>query len=145
MDRPHLRSWVGGYRRRVERGVLDVVAHALDVVRAHRLHIEQGAAMVEVELAVPAVVHGVAEVHELRRRTDVKLQTLEDRDDVIAFIAQGFLHSPGIERAGAGPLLYRDLQHFRATERLNAPCHSGAIDQLADQQELGHQDSQFAA
>ena len=33
--------------------------------------------MVEVELAVPAVVDGVAEVHELRRRADVELQPLK--------------------------------------------------------------------
>ena len=71
----------------VERRVLDVVAHAADVVLAHRLDVQQRAAVVEVELAVPAVVHGVAEVHELRRRADVELQALEDRDDVDALVA----------------------------------------------------------
>ena len=40
---------------------------------AHRLHIEQRAAVVEVEFAVPAVVDGVAEIHELRRSADVEL------------------------------------------------------------------------
>ena len=145
MDRPHLRSRVGGHRGGIEGGVLDVVAHSLDVVRTHRFHVEQGAAVVEVEFAVPAVVHGVAEVHELRRRTDVELQALENGDDVIAFVAQGLLHPPGVKRAGAGPLLYRDLQHFLAAERLNAPRHSGAVDQLADQQQLGHQNSELLA
>ena len=63
----------------VERGVLDVVAHAAHVVLAHRLDVQQRTAVVEVELAVPAVMHGIAEVHELRRGTDVELQALEDR------------------------------------------------------------------
>ena len=54
----------------------------LHVVRAHRLDIDQRAAVVEVELAVPRVVHGVAEVHELRRSADVELEPLEDRDHV---------------------------------------------------------------
>ena len=101
--------------------------------------------MVEVELTVPAVVNGVAEVHELRRGADVELQALEDGDDVIAGIAQRPLHAPGVDRAGAGPLLDRDLEHFRAAERLDAPSHSGPVDQLADQQELGHQDGQLGA
>jgi hypothetical protein len=96
--------------------------------------------VVEVELAVPAVVHGVAEVHELRRRADIELQTLEDGDDVVAFVAQGLLHAPGVERAGAGPFFDRDLQHLRAAERLDTPSHSRAVDQLPDQQEFGHQD-----
>ena len=65
-------------------GILDVVAHAADVVLTHRLDVQQRAAVVEVELAVPPVVHGVAEVHELRRGADVELQALEDRDDVVA-------------------------------------------------------------
>ena len=86
VDRPDLRLAVGGHRGGVEGGVLDVVAHAADVVLAHRLDVEQRAAVVEVELAVPAVVHGVAEVHELRRRADVELQALEDRDDVDALV-----------------------------------------------------------
>ena len=134
MDRPHLRSWVGGHRSGVKGGVLDVMTHALHVIRAHRFHVEQGTAVVEVEFAVPPVMHGVAEIHELRRRTDVELQTLEDGDDVIALVAQGLLHAPGVEGAGAGPLLDRDLQHLRASERLDTPSHSGAVDQLSDQQ-----------
>ena len=145
MDGTHLRVRVGGHRGRVEGGVLDVVAHALDVVRSHRFHVEQCAAVVEVELAVPAVVHGVAEVHELRRRADIELQALEDGDDVVAFVAQGFLHAPGVERAGAGPLFDRDLQHLRTPERLDAPSHSGPVDQLADQQEFGYQNGQLSA
>jgi hypothetical protein len=73
VNRPDLCVGVSGHRRRVEGGVFDVVAHAAHVVLAHRLDVEQRPAVVEVELAVPPVVHGVAEVHELRRRTDVEL------------------------------------------------------------------------
>ena len=114
VDGPDLRLAVGGHRGGVERGVLDVVAHAVDVVLAHRLDVQQRAAVVEVELAVPAVVHGVAEVHELRRRADVELQALEDRDDVDALVLQRLLHPLGVERAGRRPLLDRDLQHLFA-------------------------------
>ena len=71
--RPDLGLAIGGHRGGVEGGVLDVVAHALDVIGAHRLDVHQRTAVVEVELAVPPVVHGVAEVHELRWRTDVEL------------------------------------------------------------------------
>jgi G3E family GTPase len=89
--------------------------------------------MVEMELTVPAVMNGIAEVHELRRGADIELQALEDGDDVITGIAQCPLHAPGVDRAGAGPFLDRDLKHPRAAERLEAPSHSGSVDQLADQ------------
>ena len=54
-------------------GSLDVVAHGDHEVVAHRLHVHQGAAVVEVEGAVPVVLHLVAEVHELGRCPDVEL------------------------------------------------------------------------
>ena len=73
MDGTHLRAGVGRHRGSVKRRIFDGVAHPEDVLVAHRLHVEQRAAVVEVEFAVPAVVDGVAEVHELRRRADVEL------------------------------------------------------------------------
>ena len=112
---PDLGLAVGGQRGGVERGVLDVVAHAADVVLAHRLDVHQRTAVVEVELAVPPVVHGVAEVHELRRGTDVELQALEDREDVDALVLQRLLHPLRVERTGRRPLLDGDLQHLLAT------------------------------
>ena len=118
VDRAYLGLAVGGQRGGVERRVLDVVAHAVDVVLAHRLDVEQRPAVVEVELAVPAVVHGVAEVHELRRRADVELQALEERDDVDALVLQRLLHPLGVQRTGRRPLLDRDLQHFLAAAAL---------------------------
>ena len=129
----------------VERRVLDVVAHAPDVVLAHRLDVEQRAAVVQVELAVPAVVHGVAEVHELRRGADVELQALEDGDDVDALVLQRLLHPLGVERAGRRPLLDGDLQHLLAAETRDAPSHSGPVDELTDQQQLGHQRGELFA
>ena len=107
---------IGGQRGGVEGRVLDVVAHAADVVLAHRLDVEQRAAVIEVELAVPAVVHDVAEIHELRRGADVELQALEEGEDVDALVLQRLLHPLGVERAGRRPLLDRDLQHLLATE-----------------------------
>ena len=145
MDRTHLGLGIGGHRGGVEGGVLDVVAHALHIVRAHRLNIEQSAAVIEMELTVPAVMNGIAEVHELRRGADIELQALEDGDDVITGIAQCPLHAPGVDRAGTGPLLDRDLKHPRAAERLDTPSHSGTVDQLAYQQEFRHQDGQLSA
>jgi hypothetical protein len=95
------------------------------------------------ELAVPEVVDGVAEVHELRRGADVELQALEDGDDVGALVLQRLLHAPGVQRTGRRPLLDRDLQHLGAAERLDAPRHSGPVDELPDEEELGHQDGEF--
>src|SRR3954471_1312149 len=66
VDRPYLSPAVRGERGGVECRVLDVVAHATDVFLAHRFDVEQRAAVVELKLAMPTVVHGVAEVHELR-------------------------------------------------------------------------------
>jgi len=77
VDGTHLGARVGGYSGCLEGGGLNVVAHAPDVVGAHRFDIEQSTAVVEVELAVPAVVDGVAEIHELRRCADVELQPLK--------------------------------------------------------------------
>src|ERR1700755_864101 len=101
--------------------------------------------MVEVELAVPTVVHRVAEVHELRRGADIELKALEDRDDVDAFVLERLLHPLRVNRAGTHPLLDRDLQHARMTERLDAPAHSGSVDQLSDQQQLRHQSCELVA
>jgi hypothetical protein len=139
VKRPDLRPAVGGHRGGVEGGIFDVVAHAAHVVLAHRLDVEQRPAMVELELAVPAVVDGVAEVHELRRGADVELQALEDRDDVVALVTQRLLHPLGVDRAAAHPLLDGDLQHLLATEITDTPCHPGPVDHLTDQQQLRHQ------
>jgi len=95
--------------------------------------------MVEVEFAVPAVVHGVTEVHELRRGTDVELHALEDGGHVVAFEVQRALHALGVHRAGARPLLDGDLQHFRVAELLDAPGHAGPVDHLPDQEQFGDQ------
>ena len=115
--RAHLGAGVGRHRGGVERRVLDGVAHPEHVLLAHRLDVEQGAAVVEVEFAVPAVVDGVAEIHELRRGADVELQALEDGGHVVALVVQRLLHAPGVDRAGARPLLDGDLHHLVAAER----------------------------
>ena len=132
VDRADLRLGVGGDRGGVERRVLDVVAHRADVVRPHRLDVHQGAAVVEVELAVPRVVDGVAEVHELRRRADVELEPLEDRDDVAGArrdrrVAERLLHPAGVDRRGRRPTpRWRSGPSPRGrTPRCTRPCRSG--------------------
>ena len=97
-----LRARIGRHRGGVERRVFDGVAHAEHVVVAHRFHVEQRAAVVQLEFAVPAVVDGVAEVHELRRRADVELHALEDGGHVVALEAQRPLHALGC-RSGLAP------------------------------------------
>ena len=129
---------------------LDVVAHALHVVRAHRLDVHQGSAVVELEFAVVWVVDGVAEVHELRGSADVELEPLEDRDDVALpgrgwSVSQRLLHPAGVDRAGGRQLLDRDLQHLVATELGDAPRHAGPVDQLPHEQQLRHQDREVRA
>lgn len=120
------------------------MAHAAHVLVAHRFDVEQRAAVVEVKLAVPAVVDHVAEVHELRRGADVELHALEDGGHVVALEFQRALHAFGVDRAGA-VLLDGDLQHLLAAEITDAPCHSGSVDHLADQQELRQQGRELGA
>jgi hypothetical protein len=141
----HLRSRICCHCGRVEGRVLDGVAHSEDVLVAHRLHVQQRAAVVEVELAVPAIMDGVTEIHELGRRTDVELQALEDRRHVIALVVQRPLHALGVDRAGAGPFLDGNLHHLVTAKLLDAPGHAGAVDHVSDQQELGHQNRQLLA
>ena len=142
---PHLRVRVGGHGGGVEGGVLDVVAHAAHVVLAHRLDVEQRAAVVEVELAVGLVVHGVAEVHELGGSADLELHPLEDRGDAGALEAEGALHAAGVDRAGRRPLLDGDLGHAGGAERADAVRHPGAVDEVPGEQQLGHEHGELLA
>lgn len=119
------------------------MTHPEDILFAHRLHVEQGAAVVQLEFAVPTVVDRVAEIHELRWRTDIELQALENRGHVVALVVQRFLHAPGVDRAGARPFLDGDLHHLVAAERGDAPGHPGPVDQLSDQQQFGNQDDEL--
>ncbi len=123
VNRTHLALTVGGQRGGIKGRVLDVVAHTTHVVLAHRLDVEQRPAVIEVELAVPAIMNRVAEIHELGRGADVELQALEDRDDVDALVLERLLHPPGVDRAGRRPLLDGDLQHLRPAEIADAPGH----------------------
>ena len=140
VDGSHLRMRVGRHRGGVERRILDGVTHPEDELVAHRLHVEQRTAMVQVEFAVPTVVQRVTEVHELWRRTDIELQALEDGGHVIAFVVQRLLHALGVDRACTRPFFYGDLQHFLVAELLDAPGHAGAVDHVPDQQQFGNQD-----
>ena len=73
VDWAHLRARIGRDSGGVERRILDGVAHSEHVVVAHRFDVQQCAAVVQMKFAVPAVVNGVAEVHELGRSADVEL------------------------------------------------------------------------
>ena len=143
VDRPDLCSGVGGGGGGVERGVLDVVAHRPDVVGSHRLDVHQGAAVVEVELAVVVVGHGVAEVHELGRGADVDLHPLEDGLDRVPLEPEGPLHPGRVDGAGPHPLLDGDVAHPVASEGADQVGHAGPVDEVAGQQELGDQPGQL--
>ena len=101
--------------------------------------------MIEPELAVVRIVDAVPEVHELRRRADVELQTFEDRDDVVALVSQGTLHPLGVPGARRLPLLDRDFGHASTAERRDQVCHPGTVDQLTAQQQFRNEHRQVAA
>ncbi len=77
----------------VERRVLDVVAHALHELFAHRFHVHEGAAVCQPELPVVVVVDAAAEVHEVVGRPDVELDVLEDRGHNARLELHGPLHA----------------------------------------------------
>ena len=95
------RTWARGFDAGgggVEGGVLDVVAHGPHVVGAHRLHVHEGAAVVEPEPAVVVVGDGEPEVHELGRGADVDLEALEDGLHGVALEARGSAACAGSRR-----------------------------------------------
>jgi hypothetical protein len=136
MHRTHTSPRVRRHRRRVERRVLDVVAHVDDVLLAERLHVHEGTAAVEPEFAVVGVDHPVPEVHELRRRADVQLHALEDRLDVRAFEPEQALHPARVDRARAHPLVDRNLGHAVRAEQRDDVAHPRAVDQVSAEQVL---------
>ena len=109
---------VRGQRGRVERRVLDRVAHAAHPLVAHRLDVHQRAAVVEPELAVLVVDHLHPEVHELRRRADVDLDVLEDHLGGGAAEAEQLLRAHRVDRRRRHPLVDRDLLRLLPFEAL---------------------------
>ncbi len=93
------------------------------------------------------VVDAVPEVHELwRGGTDVELQPLENRDDVVTLVPQRTLHAPGVPGGARRlPLLDRDLRHALAAERRDQVRHPGPVDELTAQQQFGNENRQIAA
>ena len=136
VDRPHLRVRVGRAGGRVEGGVLDVVAHPVHELLAHRLDVHQRAAVVEPELAVLRVVDLVPEVHELMRRADVELDVLEDRRDVAVAEVQRALRAQRVERARGHPLLDRDVEHVLARVPREHERDADAVLEMAVEQVL---------
>ena len=85
--------------------------------------------MVQVELAVPAVVDGVAEVHELRRRADVELRALEDGEVSVPWYFSAF-SCASVQRAGARhSSISRSAASPGRPKLLDAPRHAGPVDQ----------------
>ena len=111
------------------------MAHGADVVVAHRLHVHQRAAVVEVELAVVVVDDPEAEVQELERRTDVELDVLERRLHRVALEAEEALGALRVDRARAHPLVDGDVAHHlhAVGDHLR---HPGAVDELPAEQQL---------
>jgi len=73
------------------------------------------------------------------RRADVELQTLERGRDVVAVEAQRALHPLRVDGARAHPLLDGDVAHAVGPERQQHVREAGSVDQVARQQELGHE------
>ena len=96
-------------RGRVERRVLDRVAHPDHALVAVRLDVDQRAAVLEPELAVQRIVHLVVHVHVLVHEADVELQRLHDRGHVVALDAHEAAHAVRVHRARAHPEVDRDL------------------------------------
>ena len=117
---------------RVERGVLDVVAHRDDRLLAHRLDVHQRPAVVQVERAVVVVLHGHAEVHELGRCADVELHALEGDLDRVPFEAEEPLHAPRVDRARTHPLVDGHVGHHAET-LVHHERHPRPVDEMARQ------------
>ena len=111
VDGPDPRPWVRRERRRVERRVLDRVAHPDHALLAVRLRVEQRAAVLEPELGVVVVDDRVPDVHVLVHEADVELQRLHDGVDPVALDAHEAAHATRVDRAGAHPLVDRDVVH----------------------------------
>ena len=109
VNRAHPRQRVRCRRGRVERRVLDGVAHAADPVLPHGLHVHQRAAVAQRELAVVFVDQPELEVHVLRRRADVELDVLEDHVDGVTVEPQRVLHPLRIDRTGRRPFVDGDF------------------------------------
>jgi len=101
--------------------------------------------MVEPELAVVVIVQPEPKVHELGRRADVELQSLEDGFNRITLEPQSPLHAPGVDGAGCHPLVYGDVAHHLAPKHRDEVWHPCPVDQVAGQQVLREQDRQVLA
>lgn len=89
-------------------------------------------------------MHGVAEVHELRRGADVELQALEDGDDVIALIPSAFA-SAGCRAGWSRPT---SMATCSISSRPKAWMHQAIPERSIswlDQQQFRHQNGQFLA
>ena len=60
-------------------------------------------------------------------------------------LVEGVLHPAGVDRARRRPLLDRDLQHLLAAEGADAPRHARPVDELAAEQQLGHEHGELLA
>ena len=139
MDRPYPGVAVGGDRGRVERRVLDVVAHRDHELGTHRLDVHQRAAVVEPELAVIVIDDPIAEIHELGRGPDVELQSLEDGLDRVPGEPECPLHPRRVERARPHPLVDGDVAHPVPAERPDQVGHACPVDHVPGEEVLGHE------
>ena len=130
MNRTNLGARIGGDGGGIEGRVLDVVTHRHDVLLPHRFNVDERPAMVQPELSGVLRVELVAEVHELRRRSDVELHPFENALDGVALETQESLHPLGVDRAGTHPLVDRHGPHDLSAERTDGMGHAGAIDEL---------------
>lgn len=112
VDRADPRAGIRGQRSGVERGVFDVVTHPDHAFLTERLGVEKRAAVVEPELAVLVVAHGVRHVHVLMHEPDVELERLHDRGHVVALDAHERAHAVRVDRARTHPQIDGDVVHL---------------------------------
>ena len=134
MNWPDTGTTIRRDRGGVECRILDVVTHRGDVVVTEWLDVHQCTTVIEHERTVVVVVDFVAEIHELRWRTDVELKTLEHVGDAVAVDAERLTHPMRVHRTRGHPFLDRDLRHRLPPESADEMRHSAAVDQLSRQQ-----------
>jgi hypothetical protein len=131
-------------RRRVERRVLDRVAHREDGGLAVRLDLEQCAAALEPEEAARRALELVADVHVLMCEADVELEVSHDGPDVVAFETHRALHALGVDRARAHPLLDRDgLSRLRTEPHVHGR-QRGTIQEMPEQHVLSTERREYS-
>ena len=111
MNRADTSSRIRCQRGGVERWVLDRMAHTKHSIFAVLFRVDQGATMREIKLTVLCIGDRIDNVHVLMHKSNVELERLHNRRDVVALDAHQRAHTAGVDGARAHPLIDRDGVH----------------------------------